>query len=143
MGAHAVNVNAFKSPTGLLKIVNLCLVIIVIVLARAGWKGNPIAHVLDPLWLTSITTGAYVLILGTILFSYILGEQTAYKMEAIFMFVGTILFLAIGSLSVETYQYRTDGFTRDTGLALGSIAIITGIFMFVDTLLLVKKIAGK
>jgi len=29
---------------------------------------------------TSITTGAYILILGTILFSYILGEQIAYKM---------------------------------------------------------------
>jgi hypothetical protein len=32
------------------------------------------------------------------------------------MFVGTILFLAIGSLSVESYQYRTEGFIRDTGL---------------------------
>jgi hypothetical protein len=142
MGA-AVNVNAFKSPTGLLKIINLCLVIIVIVLARAGWRGAPVAHILDPLWLTSITTGAYILILGTILFSYLLGEQVPYKMEAIFMFVGTILFLAIGSLSVESYQYRTEGYIRDTGLALGSIAIITGIFMFIDTLLLVKTIAGK
>jgi hypothetical protein len=27
--------------------------------------------------------------------------------------------------------------------ALGSIAIITGIFMFIDTLLLIKSIAGK
>jgi hypothetical protein len=142
MGA-AVNVNAFKSPTGILKIVNVCLVIIVIVLARAGWKGAPVAHILDPLWLTSITTGAYILILGTILFSYLLGEQVPYKMEAIFMFIGTILFLAIGSLSVESYQYRTEGYIRDTGLALGSIAIITGIFMFIDTLLLVKTIVGK
>ena len=32
------------------------------------------------------------------------------------MFVGTILFLAIGSLSVESYQYRTEGYIRDTGL---------------------------
>jgi hypothetical protein len=49
-------------------------------LARAGWKGAPVAHILDPLWLTSITTGAYILILGVILFSYILGEQIAYRM---------------------------------------------------------------
>jgi len=126
-----------------LKIIHVCLVIIVIVLARAGWRGAPVAHVVDPLWLTSITTGAYILILGTILFSYILGEQIAYKMETIFMFVGTILFLAIGSLAVQEYSYRTEGYIRDTGLALGSIAIITGIFMFIDTLLLIKSIAGK
>jgi hypothetical protein len=50
------------------------------VLARAGWRGAPVSHILDPLWLTSITTGAYILILGTLLFSYILGEQIAYKM---------------------------------------------------------------
>ena len=36
--------------------------------------------------------------------------------EAIFMFVGTILFLAIGSLAVESYTYRTEGYIRDTGL---------------------------
>ena len=57
-----------------------CLVIIVIVLARAGWRGSPVAHVLDPLWLTSITTGGYILILGALLTSYLLGEQIAYKL---------------------------------------------------------------
>ena len=57
-----------------------CLVIIVIVLSRAGWRGSPVAHVLDPLWLTSITTGAYILILGALLTSYMLGEQIAYRL---------------------------------------------------------------
>ena len=56
------------------------LVIIIIVLARIGWRGATIAHFIDPLWLTSITTGAYILILGTLYFTYILGEQIAYKM---------------------------------------------------------------
>ena len=32
------------------------------------------------------------------------------------MFIGTILFLAIGSLAVQEYTYRTEGFIRDTGL---------------------------
>ena len=62
--------------------------IIVIVLARAGWRGAPVAHVVDPLWLTSITTGAYILILGTLLFSYILGEQIAYKTVSTFSSIG-------------------------------------------------------
>jgi len=56
------------------------LVIIIIVLARIGWRGATIAHFIDPLWLTSIITGAYILILGTLYFTYILGEQIAYKM---------------------------------------------------------------
>jgi hypothetical protein len=49
--------------------------------------------------------------------------------EAIFMFVGTILFLAIGSLAVESYQYRTEGYIRDTGLvSLEDIFAKTGRF---------------
>ena len=31
------------------------------------------------------------------------------------MFVGCILFIAVGSVTVESYQFRTEGYIRDAG----------------------------
>ena len=43
------------------------------------------------------------------------------------MFVGTILFLAIGSLAIESYTYQTEGYIRDTGL-------VSKIVLYVESL---------
>ncbi len=59
-----------------------------------------------------------------------------------FTLVGTILFVAAGSLTIDRYQ-RVAGQDGDVGLALGSMGIITGLFMFIDTALLVKTYLGK
>ena len=58
-----------------------------------------------------------------------------------FQLLGSILFLASGSVIVDTYQGV--GVSRDVGLALGSMEIITGIFMFIDFALLAKTFFGK
>jgi hypothetical protein len=59
-----------------------------------------------------------------------------------FMLLGAILFVASGSLTVEKYQ-NILGDDKDVGLALGSMSIITGIFMIVDFGLLAKDYFGK
>ena len=57
-----------------------CLVIVVFVLARAGFEGSPVNHLVDPYWITSIACGAYVIILATIIITYILGDTVPPKM---------------------------------------------------------------
>lgn len=59
-----------------------------------------------------------------------------------FQFLGTVLFLTSGSLVVDRYQ-TIPGDDGDVGLALGSMTIITGIFMFLDFALLAKQHFGK
>ena len=59
------------------------------------------------------------------------------------MLTGTFLFLATGSMVIEHHNRLVSGSRKDTGLAMGSIAIITGIVMFLDVLLILKAIKGR
>ena len=54
----------------------------------------------------------------------------------------SIMFIATGGCAIEAYQ-KVLLTTRDEGLAMGSMAIITGLVMFIDLLLLVKAIVKK
>ena len=59
----------------------------------------------------------------------------------LFQLIGAILFLASGSLITDVYQNTLN--SKDVGLALGSMEIITGIVMFIDFALLAKELYGK
>ena len=59
----------------------------------------------------------------------------------LFQLIGAILFLASGSLITDVYQNSLN--SKDVGLALGSMEIITGIVMFIDFALLAKELYGK
>ena len=52
------------------------------------------------------------------------------------------MFIATGGCAIDVYQNVLRD-TRDEGLAMGSMAIITGLVMFIDLLLLVKAIVKK
>ena len=54
----------------------------------------------------------------------------------------SIMFIATGGCAIDVYQSVLRE-TRDEGLAMGSMAIITGLVMFIDLLLLVKAIVKK
>ena len=54
----------------------------------------------------------------------------------------SIMFIATGGCAIDVYQSVLRA-TRDEGLAMGSMAIITGLVMFIDLLLLVKAIVKK
>jgi hypothetical protein len=139
-----IHTNTFKTPRGLLKIVCLCMVIIVLVLARTGFAGGytEVAHAIDAKWVTITSVCAYAIILSIIIITYFLGDAVPIRMEMMFMLLGAILFVASGSLTVEKYQ-NILGDDKDVGLALGSMSIITGIFMIVDFGLLAKDYFGK
>ena len=63
--------------------------------------------------------------------------------EALFVMIYAIMFIATGGCAVDIYQHFQVRSNRDEGLAMGSMAIITGLVMFVDLLLLVKAIVKK
>ena len=60
----------------------------------------------------------------------------------VFQLLGSVLFVTSGALVVERYQYLS-GSDGDVGLALGSMLIITSLFMLLDFILLAKEHFGK
>ena len=59
------------------------------------------------------------------------------------MLVGCVLFLTTGSLVVEHHGGLISSTRKSTGIAMGSLAIINGIVMFADVLLIGKAIKGR
>ncbi|TRY73799.1 hypothetical protein TCAL_08169 [Tigriopus californicus] len=134
----AVNKAAVKAPSGMIKFLCLALTIVVLVLARAGFDGSESTyHNLDHRWLTIITFGGYCIIFSTMIVTYLLGSGVPDKMEIVFSFVGCCLFIATGSVHVEHHS------GNDTGLAMGSLSIITGIILFLDCILLAKAMKAR
>ncbi len=59
------------------------------------------------------------------------------------MAVGAILFIAAGSLAIAHHDPLVGGARRDTGLAMGSIAIADGVVFLIDAALLAKGLIKK
>ena len=60
-----------------------------------------------------------------------------------FVLIYSIMFIATGGTTIDVYQNYQVKSNRNEGLAMGSMAIITGLVMFIDLLLLVKAIVKK
>jgi len=134
-----VNTNAMKSPNCLLKIVALVLAIIVCGLGRGvplGFGG------IDVGWLYHGTIIGGIITLVIMIITYLLGDVLPLRTEALFVMIYCIMFIATGGCAIDVYQNVLRE-TRDEGLAMGSMAIITGLVMFIDLLLLVKAIVKK
>jgi len=133
----------FKKPRGILKIVCLMLVIIDLVIARIGFASgtSPVALYIDPKWVNITSVCSFSFILPIIIICYLMGDEVPVRMEMLFQLIGAILFLASGSLITDVYQNTLN--SKDVGLALGSMEIITGIVMFIDFALLAKELYGK
>ena len=54
-----------------------------------------------------------------------------------------MLFLATGGVTIDHYQNAGAGDYKDTALAMGSMAIITGIVLFLDSLIIGKALKGR
>lgn len=134
-----VNMKAnMKSPNFLLKIVALVLIIIVLGLGR----GVPLElGTFDRTWLYHGTVVGAAITWIIMIVAYLLGDNLALRVEALFVMIYSIMFIATGAVTIQTYDNGV--LRRDEGLAKGSIEVITGIVMFVDLLLLVKAILKK
>jgi len=139
-----LNTSQLKAPRGLFKVVCLCLVIIDLVLARRGFAGGlaDLQHFSDAKWVTVTSVSSYAFILPIIIGCYLLGDIVPTRMEMVFQLLGSVLFVTSGALVVERYQYLS-GSDGDVGLALGSMLIITSLFMLLDFILLAKEHFGK
>merc|ERR1712186_129654 len=106
-----VNKTALKSPSRLLKIVALLLTLIVLIIARTGFPGGTGSTYLhtDHTWLTIIATGGYVIILGVMLATYIMGDAMSAKTELLFMGLGAALFIAAGAMSIQHHDKLVGG----------------------------------
>ena len=60
-----------------------------------------------------------------------------------FVLIYAIMFIATGARIIVLYDNHVTGSHRDTCLATGSMAIITGVVMVVDFALLLKTILKK
>eukprot|EP00096_Caligus_rogercresseyi_P013912 TRINITY_DN6484_c0_g1_i1.p1 TRINITY_DN6484_c0_g1~~TRINITY_DN6484_c0_g1_i1.p1 ORF type:complete len:146 (-),score=28.04 TRINITY_DN6484_c0_g1_i1:860-1297(-) len=132
-----------KEPTGLLKIFLLCLSIIDVCLARAGFHLVPYIETVDARWLAYVTCGAFVLILTVLVLSMIFSNEMSMSADILFSLAGTALYLATGSLAIEAYESKTDEQRHTQGMAFGSMCIITGIIYFIHLVLLFMKLRSN
>lgn len=134
------------------------------VLARTGFFSGiaDLQHEVDAKWVNVCSVCSYCFILPIFIISYALGDDVPLRLvienpvttstflikaqfvpkEMMFQFLGAVLFLTSGSLVIDRYQF-IEGDNGDVGLALGSMTVITGIFMFVDFMYLAKEKFGK
>lgn len=94
-------------------------------------------------WLLHATTVGATITLCILIVTYLLGDSLPLKTEALFVLMYATMFIAVGAVTIQRYQPMQKSTPRDKALAMGSMAIITGIVMVVDFALLVKAILKK
>ncbi len=118
----------------------LTLIVLIIVRTSFGSALRVTAFAgTDHMWLTIIATGGYTIILAAMLLTYLTGDAMSDFSEMCLMLLGGILFIACGAMAIDTHHNLVvRGQKRDTGLAWGSLAVINGVVMIVDGILLAK-----
>lgn len=133
-----LNTSILRTPTGILKILEIIFVLIVLLLARFGGdQGNPkYFGSQDDNFLGIGTVVGYAIIVPAVLLTYLMGSNLSI-LELFINLVGGILFIAVGAITVQTYTaYR---YKDSTGIALGSLAIVTGILFLIDFAFAIKN----
>jgi len=133
----------FCSLQGILRLLELFLVLIVLILARVGNGG-------DQLYFGSIDAnfigiGASVgltFILLAFIVCHLVGHLPSTLLEVLVNLVGAILMITAGSIAISYHSPRYDRNYQDSqeGLALGVIAIIAGIVFAIDFLLSLRHL---
>jgi len=128
----------FCSLQGILRILELVLVLIVLILARVGYQGN-ILHFggVDADFIGIGASVGLTFILLAFIVCHLVGHLPPTLLEVLVNLVGAILLLTAGSLAISYHSPRYDRNYQDSqeGLALGVIAIIAGIVFAIDFLL--------
>jgi len=129
---------SFRQPNGFLKLIALVLIIICIGLARGGVKGYPVPLTTDYDWLVTTTTCGFCIIMLLLIIARAMGGM-AIQAELVALLLGTIMFIASGSVVIDQHREGIIPSTRNPALALGSICIGTALVMFVDMALTAKN----
>jgi len=118
---------SFRKPNGFLKLITLVLIIICIGLARGSIRGE-IGFPIDYYWLVITTTCGFCIITLLLIIGRAMGGMPI-QVELVALLLGTIMFVASGSVVIDTHRTLTG---NSTALPLGSMCIITGLVMFID-----------
>jgi len=131
-----LNTSVLRTPTGILKIVEIVFVMIVLMLARFGNDGHPKQFgSADDTFLGQGTCVGYAIIVPCVLITYLLGANLSI-LELFINLIGGILFIAVGAVTISFWQNR---YGNSTGMAMGVLSIITGIVFLIDFVFAIKN----
>ena len=143
--AFTLNTSVLRTPTGILKIVETVLVLIVLMVARFGKRDY---HIFRPFnednsFLGQGISVGYAIIVPSVLVTYLLGANLSI-LEWFINLIGGLLFIIVGAVTIacwSKYLSSTNGYSA--GMALGSICIITGIVFIIDFAFSIKNFRSK
>jgi len=127
----------FCSLQGILRIMELVLVLIVLILARVGYEGNTLTFGgADADFIGIGASVGLTFVLLAFIVCHLVGHLPPTLLEVLVNLVGAILLLTAGSLAISYHSPRYDRNFRDSqeGLALGSLSIIAGLVFAIDFL---------
>jgi len=133
----------FCSLQGILRILELLLVLIVLILARVGYEGNQLHFgYIDADFIGIGASVGLSFILLAFVVCHLVGHLPPTLLEVLVNLVGAILLLAAGSLAISYHSPRYDRNYKDSqeGLALGIIAVIAGVVFAIDFLLSLRHL---
>lgn len=132
-----LNTVILRTPTGLLKILELVLVLICLLLSRFGHKGDPLDFGnSDHDYLGIGIVVGYSIIVPSVFFTYLLGANLTF-LELFINLIGGVLFITSGALTIQNNQYSR--YDRTSGMALGCLLVATGIVFLIDFLFAIKN----
>jgi len=131
----------FCSLPGILRILEIILLLVVLIIARAGKDGHQqqlFGRTIDASFLGIGSTVGLLIIFLMFTLCTLLGHIIPTLLEVLATLVGAILMITAGSLAIAYYSelYQRD----NVGMTLGSMAIITGIIFAIDFALSVRKL---
>jgi len=133
-----MNTIVLRTPAGILKIFEFIVVLICLMLARFGGDDSRPLHfgTDDQKFLGIGCMVGYAIIVPAILGTYLMGATHTF-LELFINFVGGVLFITSGALTVESA--KSSYYKDSTRMALGCLCIVAGILFLIDFLFSVKN----
>uniref|UniRef100_A0A0K2V9W8 MARVEL domain-containing protein n=1 Tax=Lepeophtheirus salmonis TaxID=72036 RepID=A0A0K2V9W8_LEPSM len=132
------NTMVLRTPSGFLKLLEIILVFIILILVRFVFEHEYIFGSTDMKFIGIGTIVGYSIIVPCVLLTYMLGSNMSI-LELFINLIGSILFIVIGAIVIQTYSgCRRRGQCND-GLALGSLCIVSGVLFLIDFLFAIRS----
>jgi len=135
----------FCSLQGLLRLLQIALLIIIVILIRVGsknYRSNGRLYFSNDLDTDLTGVGVTIGLLMVVMMlglCHILGHLPGALIEVLVNLVGTVVMMTIGGLTTAYYSDRND-YDRTPGIAMGVLSFIVGVIFLVDLILSVRHL---
>ena len=130
--AITLNTGFLRTVNGILKILEFCIILVVLLIARFGNNGKMINWCGENLtFLGAGSTVGFAIIVPAIVLTYLLGA-TPSILEFIVNLVGGILFISMGSTLVTCY-YNIQQVVGGLSIALGIVFLVDFVYLCITT----------